>query len=767
MAQDKRIENIFDDDEIQRRQWILSSIPYLRNLPMPEGADYFSWYQSTKSHEARELWSNILTDVERNSSPIVYKLLEYATSHDIFGSDPWKEDSYNRLDDLPDKFIHDVKAFIAFTKDNGFCRKFGVYYKVPEQFRDNSDTMKAASSVLPTSLRDASHRVRDDEDTVFAVCGAHDDGWGFMEAIQFASDRLKSNKQFIAKCLVETSKRWKKDKGSSGLDDVYDWLRYGYIFKGHEDDKGWSNVSNGNFTVRDMSDFLNLVPHNQMVDVALHYPKEFFDDEDAILELLKKIEGPTGRASIFGRCSKNVSSSKEVRDLIDPNDVQRIEKDVDSEIADVVNQISTGQIKRFDAIPEAYRIVGDVLSQAVQSGWFDSKDDCMAFITSIKEAKDVWEERHELWWEEYENNSFELYSLLPERLQTDEEICLELLESGYPRYEAMLEKVPSLYRSKQAVEAMLHILDSEIDRQPEETDFIRRSPFRGDKELMVDACNVESDNINLVREELFEDRDFVERVSHPEAIARSSAEFQLNNPDLVEAAIDKLSHSSLDCEYWFEDTPPEVWSVRSVVMAWVTREKGWRHGENRCILKLLYSIDEAHPFLNDKEIVSLSASDGPSDFKYASNELRSDRTFVLQLVRENDRILQYAEEDLWYDDEILIAAICKSEGTIVDCFDILKYQDDKKHLHALSCRIQEKLQLHDVFMRDFLRGIAVSDQHTVPPRLRSPLPMLNQGAETSTRPKKLIAAYADIPICQSYIEMKATAASLNKFGFSS
>jgi hypothetical protein len=761
MAQDKRLENIFDDDEIQRRQWILSSIPYMRELPRPEGADIFSSH-----HEARELWSNILTDVERNSSPIIYKLLEYSTSHDIFGSDPWKEDSYQRLDDLPNKFVDDVKAFIAFTKGSGFCRNFGNYYKVPEQFRDNSDAMKALCSVLPTSLRDASQRIRDDEDILFAVCVAHDNEWSNMGAIQFASDRLKSNKQFISKCIVESSKRWKEDKGSSGLDDVYEWLSWG-IFMEYDDDKR-CRCNNGNFTVRDMSEFLNLIPHNKMADVAMHYPDEFFDDEDAILELLKKIEGPAGRASIFGRCSKNVRSSKEVRDLIDPNDVQRIEKDVDSEIADVVNQISAGQIKRFDAIPEAYRIVGDVLSQAVQSGWFDSKDDCMAFITSIKEAKDVWEDRHELWWEEYENNSIELYSLLPERLQTDEEICLELLESGYPRYEAMLEKVPSLYRSKQAVEAMLHILDSECDRQPEETDFIRRSPFCDDKELMVLACNVESDNINLVnQEQLFEDRDFMERVSDPAAISRSSAKFLVNNPDLVEAAIEQLSPLSLDCEYWFENTPPDVWRVRSVVMAWVSREKGWHSCDKRCILKLLFSIDEAHPFLNDKEIVSLSVRDDPSDFKYASEELRGDRTLVLQLVRETDRILQYAEEELWYDDEILIAAICKSEGTIVDCFDILAYQDEKDHLCALSHRIKEKLQLHDVFMRDFLRGIAVSDQHTVHPRLRSPLPMLNQGAETSTRLKKLIAAYADVPICQSYIEMKSTAASLNKFGFSS
>lgn len=717
----------------------------MRKLPRPEG-DFSS------HHEARELWSNILTDVERNSSPIVYKLLEYSDSHKIFGYDPWEEDSFHRLDNLPNKFINDAKAFIAFAKDkgDGFFSSFGRNYTVPEQFRDNPDAIKAICSICCNSFQYASDRIKDDEDIAIAVCvGAHE---SHMEAIQYASDRLKSNKQFISKCLVESSKRWKKDK-NSGYYGVYDWLRYGPIFK--------------KFTVHDMSDFLNLVPHNQMVDIALHYPNEFFKDEAAILELLRRIEEPTKRASIFERCSKSVRSKKEVRGLIDPNDVQRIERDVDSEVADVVNQISAGKIKRFDAIPEAYRIVGDILSQAVKSGWFDSKDDCMVFTASIKEAKDVWENRHELWLEEYENNWFELYSSLPERLQTDEEICVELLESGYPRYEAMLEKVPSLYRSKQALKAILHILDSDYDRQPEEIDFIRRSPFRGDKELMVLACKVEEENIKLANQELFEDRDFVERVTHPAAIARSSAEFQLNNPDLVEAAIEQLRPYSMCCDYWFENTPPEVWSVRSIVMAWVTRNKGWHHGDEQCILKLLCSIDEAHPFLNDNEIVSLSVRDDPSDFNYASNELRSDRTFVLQLVRQTDRILKYADERLRYDDEILIAAISKSEGTIVDCFNILEYQDDKDHLHALSCRIHEKLQLHDVFMRDFLRGIAVSDQHTVHPRLRSPLPMLNQGAETSTRLKKLIAAYADVPICQSYIEMKATAASLNKFGFSS
>ena len=84
---------------------------------------------------------------------------------------------------------------------------FGRYYAVPEQFRDNPDVIKAICSVCCNSFRDATDRIKDDEDIAFAVCvGAYVSD---MEAIQFVSKRLRSNKQFISKCIVESSKRWK------------------------------------------------------------------------------------------------------------------------------------------------------------------------------------------------------------------------------------------------------------------------------------------------------------------------------------------------------------------------------------------------------------------------------------------------------------------------------------------------------------------------------------------------------------------------------
>ena len=63
-------------DETRRRQWILNSIPLM-----------------TKS-QAQNLWKNTLTDVEKETRDIVYKLLQYNNVHDIFSPNPWSSRSY-------------------------------------------------------------------------------------------------------------------------------------------------------------------------------------------------------------------------------------------------------------------------------------------------------------------------------------------------------------------------------------------------------------------------------------------------------------------------------------------------------------------------------------------------------------------------------------------------------------------------------------------------------------------------------------------------
>lgn len=49
-----------------------------------------------------------------------------------------------------------------------------------------------------------------------------------------------------------------------------------------------------------------------------------------------------------------------------------------------------------------------------------------------------------------------------------------------------------------------------------------------------------------------------------------------------------------------------------------------------------------HPFLNDKEIISLLVRYDSKFFPYASNELKDNKEFVLELVKENKMILYHA-----------------------------------------------------------------------------------------------------------------------------
>jgi hypothetical protein len=71
----------------------------------------------------------------------------------------------------------------------------------------------------------------------------------------------------------------------------------------------------------------------------------------------------------------------------------------------------------------------------------------------------------------------------------------------------------------------------------------------------------------------------------------------------------------------------------------------------------------------------------------ASEELRSDREFVLRLVRENGRILQYATKK----------CMLNFEG-IENCFRTLESTVDEDYLAALSYQLKEKLCLHEAFV---------------------------------------------------------------------
>ena len=269
----------------------------------------------TKS-QTRDLWTNTLTDVEKETPDIVYKLLQYNNVHGIFCPNPWgNRFSYfdEAIDDLPAKFRNDTQAFIAFTKQDDFAKRHEEHIldtkstlNLPVQFKDNFDVIKAVCLISPVALAKASDRLKDDEDLVFEICFNSTCLSGEMKALHHASNRLQKSKEFIRKCFLEISSRCHqrdyKTKDFAWISSYCSGFPAVPAFRGSGFD--WSNEFTGKrFSIQDMSEFLRILPPREAADAAKFYPREFFENEVAIMELVNRLDRPAAeklyRSKIF------------------------------------------------------------------------------------------------------------------------------------------------------------------------------------------------------------------------------------------------------------------------------------------------------------------------------------------------------------------------------------------------------------------------------------------------------------------------------------
>lgn len=163
--------------------------------------------------------------------------------------------------------------------------------------------------------------------------------------------------------------------------------------------------------------------------------------------------------------------------------------------------------------------------------------------------------------------------------------------------------------------------------------------------------------------------------------------------------------------------------------------------------------------------MSWSVQCSRSELAHASEKLRNDREFVLQLIKENDRVVHHAAKDLRFDHGIIVAAISKDAPSIVDCFDILQSKRDVEFLLELSLKVRLKLYLHDTFVQGFLRGTVSRDQNNLHPSLRCHLTKLDRGMETSVDFKRLIADFVGAPVGEDYVRYTNASFALKRFGF--
>lgn len=352
----------------------------------------------------------------------------------------------------------------------------------------------------------------------------------------------------------------------------------------------------------------------------------------------------------------------------------------------------------------------------------------------------------------------ETFVELPEELQVNDVIVGQLfLSSTTVSVESMrlaLEKNPGLFRSK---ERMLPLV-----KYPALHDLIINSQLIGDKDFVLDACRTRSEFFLQLPHELRCDRDNVLAAlsckrpygsgagafheCYP--LLYTSEDFVRSNMDIIVNAIETLNDS--DIPYFRQVVPPDIgFGHRPMALAWSKR--GWNN----------YLLPSS-PFKNDQEIVGEVVKNDYTQLQHAHPSLRSDSEFILSLVKTDGRALLHADDVVKRDHEILIAAIANNVMTVSVAFT----DNDFEFLTTFAADVRGRLDLYEsVFVREILRGIAITNQSDVAPANRCHLPMLDRGAETGMMFKRTIAQFVGVPLGKELHLLRVASVGLSKCGY--
>eukprot|EP00526_Cylindrotheca_closterium_P006687 CAMPEP_0113618328 /NCGR_PEP_ID=MMETSP0017_2-20120614/9274_1 /TAXON_ID=2856 /ORGANISM="Cylindrotheca closterium" /LENGTH=759 /DNA_ID=CAMNT_0000527821 /DNA_START=497 /DNA_END=2776 /DNA_ORIENTATION=- /assembly_acc=CAM_ASM_000147 len=192
--------------------------------------------------------------------------------------------------------------------------------------------------------------------------------------------------------------------------------------------------------------------------------------------------------------------------------------------------------------------------------------------------------------------------------------------------------------------------------------------------------------------------------------------------------------------------PEDLWSTsRDLGIAWIRRGG-----------QILDAIEQQ--LRRDKPMGLEVAKHNWAEFYKVGKVLLKDRQFMLRALKQDGRVIRFAHSDLIQDMDVLMSAVAyhPQPSTLSTTFaGIYNLEELKRH-------VETKLQLHSTFLLDFLRGIAISPQPNVAPNLRSQLPMLDRGVETSEAFKRLICDYLGVPIGQQLRLLRQAFANMKR-----
>jgi hypothetical protein len=268
--------------------------------------------------------------------------------------------------------------------------------------------------------------------------------------------------------------------------------------------------------------------------------------------------------------------------------------------------------------------------------------------------------------------------------------------------------------------------------------------FRDDKEIVLAALAKQPSLFSRVSPRLRSDNDVLvaamDENSALDIIKMISPTVQQENPEIPAHAIKVCSDRNL--RYLRSHIrPASLWGTKIVALAWVRRG--------------LYCLPPFDSFMNDPEFALAVAEHVPVDFIRVHASLRGDESFLRQALALNGRVLRYAEPPLQRNYSLLTLAIATTPDALWPGAPVTKEQ--------VVNHLEEKLQLHRVFVGDFLRGIAIHSsvgRQRAAPSKRSALPLLDRGVETSQAFKRLIAEFLGIPLGRELERVRRAHANL-------
>jgi Domain of unknown function (DUF4116) len=335
----------------------------------------------------------------------------------------------------------------------------------------------------------------------------------------------------------------------------------------------------------------------------------------------------------------------------------------------------------------------------------------------------------------------QLVPILQKKLSLAREAILSA-DSTPEIHEKVLLHCPSLKSERQVVLCLclrgdvefLHLLLSSPDS----------NPFTDDLEIMIAAVKRDPSLLEYASLRLRFTPELI-LVSITPASAFNTlktvpAAIMRENLDIPTRAVDICTSGNL--RYLPVHIPDDIWmSHRPLCRAWLKR--GGRVLES---FEPLLAVQP--PFTQaDIELPLAVALYNWREMHKVGEALLGDRDFMLQALGQDGRVLRFAAPALRQELDMQIIAVANYNKNIAPGTNatVQQYLGGTIDIPGLRQHIDEKMQLQHIFCQFFLRGIAIARPHR-PPHLRSQLPMLDRGIETSEAFKRLIAEYLGVPL---------------------